>query len=152
MGTLPSTLAVIPPVTRLQMYFAHCRALLLCCPFTCSWIFDYPLISIECQDWCRHSRYSGSLVAMRMCHNLGFKMNWSLYKLTRSHRSNSCKVKNVPVSQTLEKTREGRVERRLGNLAKYFTVFSKYEEVWDYDLALPDVAKVNFAWKRFSVM
>lgn len=47
----------------------------------------------------------------------------------RSHMSNSCKVKNVPVSQTLEKTREGRVERRLGNLAKYFTVFSKYEEV-----------------------
>lgn len=41
----------------------------------------------------------------------------------------SWKVKNVPVSQTVEKTREDRVERRLGNLAKYFTIFSKYEEV-----------------------
>lgn len=47
----------------------------------------------------------------------------------RGRISNSWKIKNVPVSQTLEKTREGGVKRRLGNLAKYFTVFSKYEEV-----------------------
>lgn len=43
--------------------------------------------------------------------------------------SNSWKIKDVPISQTLENTRENRVERRSGNLAKYFTVFSKYEEV-----------------------
>lgn len=66
--------------------------------------------------------------------------------------SNSWKIKNIPFSQTLEKTRKDKVDRRLGNLAKYFTIFSKYEEIWDYDLDLPDVTKVNLAWKHFSVM
>ena len=47
----------------------------------------------------------------------------------RVHMSSSWKIKNFPVSQILEKTREGRVERRLDNLAKYVAVSSKYEEV-----------------------
>lgn len=65
--------------------------------------------------------------------------------------SNSWKIKNVLVSQTLyREDREVVLERRLGNLAKYFTIFSKCEEVWEYDLDLPDVTKVNLAWKSFS--
>ena len=52
--------------------------------------------------------------------------------------SSSWKVKNFPVSQILEK-REGRVERRLDNLAKYVIISSKHEEVskimiWIYQM------------------
>lgn len=47
----------------------------------------------------------------------------------RVHVSNSWKIKNVPVAHTLEKTRESRVERMLGNLVKSFIVFLKHKEV-----------------------